>query len=188
MPSINWLALNWIDYVILGIVLVSLLIGLVRGLICEVISLITWIAAFVLAIEFAHPASHHFTFTASPTTKYVIAFAGIFILTLIIGITINALVRHLWHKTGVPVLDRILGMLLGIARGVVIIAFILLFVDASPLKAEPVVKASQFIPLFNPVIKWLKNVLPEKVLHISEWPKDKEKDNLNQQNNNNGVP
>ena len=185
MPSINWLALNWIDYTIIGVILVSLLIGLVRGLICEVISLITWIAAFVLAIEFAHPASAHLTFDASVTTKYVIAFAGIFILTLVIGISINALVRHLWHKTGVPVLDRLFGLLLGVARGVVIVAFILLFVDASPLKTEPVVKASQLIPLFNPVIKWLKGVLPEKVLHISEWTKDKDKSN---QNNNNGAP
>lgn len=183
MPSINWMALNWIDYTIFGIILLSLLIGVVRGLICEVISLITWIAAFVLAIEFANPASAHLTFAASATTKYIIAFAGIFIITLVIGISINALVRHLWHKTGVPVLDRLLGLLLGIARGIVIVAFILLFVDASPLKTEPVVKESQFIPLFNPVVKWLKGVLPEKVLHITEWDKEKAKSNQNNNGN-----
>lgn len=171
MSSINWLGFNWIDYTIVGIILVSLLIGVVRGFVCEVISLITWVAAFILAFKFAAPAAAHITFTDSATTKYIVAFAGIFILILVIGITINALVRHLWHRTGVPAMDRILGLLLGIARGILIIAFILLFVRSSPLKDESTVKTSQLIPPFNPVVKWLQNILPEKIVHISEWTK-----------------
>ncbi len=173
MASIDWLNFNWIDYTIIAIILISLLIGIVRGFVCEVISLITWIAAFYLAFKFADPLARHITFVDSSTAKYSIAFGGIFLLTLIIGITLNELVSHLWHRTGVPAADRILGLLLGIVRGVAIIAFILLWVGSSPLKDEPVVKASQLIPVFNPVVNWLRQILPEKVVHISDWTKKK---------------
>ena len=114
-----------------------------RGFVCEVISLVSWVAAFVLAFKFSAPFATHFTFAESPTTRYVIAFIGILIITLIIGITINALVRHLWHRTGVPPMDRTLGSLLGIARGILIVAFMLLLVKSSPLKDEAKVKESQ---------------------------------------------
>lgn len=179
MGSINWFALNWIDYAIIAIVLISLIIGLVRGFVCEVISLITWVAAFFLAFKFSAPVAAHLKFISSEMTSYIVAFAGIFILTLIVGITINASIRHLWHRTGVPVTDRFLGLLLGITRGVLIIAFILLFVKSSPLKDEPVVKAAQLIPPFNPVVNWLQSILPEKLVHVSDWNK------TNKQNGNN---
>jgi len=169
MTVIHWANLNWIDYTILAIVLLSLLIGIVRGFVCEVISLITWIVAFILAFEYAAPVAAHFTFIKSPAGGYVLAFAGIFIIVLIIGISINVLVRQMWQRTGVPAMDRLLGLLLGIVRGVLIIAFILLFVKASPLNQEETVKNSQLIPLFNPIVTWLQKVLPEKIVHISEW-------------------
>lgn len=165
----HWLNLNWIDYVIIAVVLVSLFIGLVRGFVCEVISLVSWVAAFVLAFKFSAPFAAHLTFAESPTTRYVIAFIGILIITLIIGITINALVRHLWHRTGVPPMDRTLGSLLGIARGILIVAFVLLLVRSSPLKDEAKVKESQLIPLVNPVVNWLQGLLPEKITNVSEW-------------------
>lgn len=173
MSSIHWLHLNWIDYSIIALILISVLIGLVRGFVCEVISLITWIAAFVLAFKFSAKLAAHLTFTHSATTSYVLAFAGIVIVTLVIGITINVLVQHAWRRTGVPVMDRVLGFLLGIARGVFIIAFVLLLLKVSPLQNDPTVKSAQLIPLFNPVVKWLNEILPEKVTHIAAWPNNK---------------
>lgn len=188
MGSINWLAFNWIDYTIIAIIFISLIVGVVRGFVCEVISLIAWIAAFYLAFKFSAPLAAHLKFINSEMTSYIVAFAGIFILTLIVGITINASIRHLWHRTGVPAIDRSLGLLLGIARGVLIIAFILLFVKSSPLKEEPTVKAAQLIPPFNPVVNWLESILPEKIAHVSEWTKsDKTTDQKNANTNNKNV-
>jgi membrane protein required for colicin V production len=174
MKSINWLALNWIDYSIIGILLLSLLIGAIRGFLSEVISLATWIAAFVLAIKYAGLLAPHIHLTQSAGVNYVIAFASIFIVTLIIGITINVIIRHMWSRNGLPPLDSIMGLLLGIVRGIFIVAFILLLLSNSPLKNEEVVKHSQFIPVFNPIVKWLKQLLPEKVWNIQEWNKKKE--------------
>jgi membrane protein required for colicin V production len=171
--SIDWLNFNWIDYSIIAIILVSLLVGVIRGFVCEVISLITWIAALLLAFKFAAPLATHLTFIKSPMGAYIAAFAGIFLVILIIGITLNVLIRQLWRRTGVPVADRLLGLLLGIARGILIIALILLWVKGSPLKEEPVVKESQLIPPFKPVVDWLQNILPETIVHISGWTQEK---------------
>ncbi len=170
MNTIQWLHLNGVDYTILAILFISFLIGIFRGFVCELISLITWVGAFLIAFKFANPAANYLIHIIdSLTVRYVIAFTLIFVVILIIGISINLLIRHLWYRTGVPIIDRILGMLFGIARGILIVAFILLFVRASALQDEPVVKHSQLIPVFVPVINWFHQVLPEKIVHISEW-------------------
>jgi membrane protein required for colicin V production len=174
MKSINWLALNWIDYTIIGIILLSMLIGAVRGFLSEIISLATWVAAFVLAFKYSPALAVYVNFTQSAGANYTIAYAIIFIVTLIVGITFNVIVRHLWSRHGLPPLDSILGLLLGIVRGIVIIAFVLLLLGASPLKEEERVKHSQLIPLFNPVENWLKKYLPEKVWNVTDWNKKKE--------------
>ncbi len=173
LKAINWLALNWIDYTILAIILLSLLIGVVRGFISEIISLVTWVAAFYLAFRYSKILAEHLTFIHSASGSYAAAFAIIFILTLIVGISLNACVRHLWLRTGVPGVDRFLGLLLGIVRGIFIVAFIILFIRSSPLKDESKVKEAQFIPLFNPIVSWLQSILPEKVVNVSEWSKTK---------------
>ena len=54
MHNIHWLSLNWIDYLIIAVILISILIGLIRGFICELISLITWVAALLLAYKYVN--------------------------------------------------------------------------------------------------------------------------------------
>ncbi len=169
--STHWYSFNWIDYLIIGVVLLSLLIGVIRGFICELISLITWIVALLLAFKFAHPLANHLSsWIDSATARYFVAFAIIFIVILIIGITINVLIRTMvWHRTGVPFTDRLLGLVFGFARGILIIALVLLFVQVSVLKNEPEVKESQLIPQFKGLVGWLRRVLPEKIVNISYW-------------------
>lgn len=181
MKSIDWLALNWIDYSIIGLILLSLLIGAVRGFLSEIISLATWIAAFVLAFKYADLLAPHMHLTQSPGVNYSIAFATIFIVTLIVGITLNVLIRHLWSRNGLPPIDSILGLLLGVARGIIIVAFILLLLGTSPLKDEEAVKNSQFIPVFNPVTNELKRYIPENLWNITKWNKKKETNPSNPQ-------
>lgn len=168
MTSIYWAHLNWIDYTIIGVLLVSLLVGVIRGFVAEVISLTTWVVAFLVSYYFAGPLAQYLTFADSLTVRYGLAFAAIFILILVIGITINVLVRGMFRRIGVPVTDRLLGLAFGIARGIFIVAIVLLFIRTSPLQNEPKVKQSQLIPPFKGVVDWLQNVLPEKITHIKK--------------------
>jgi membrane protein required for colicin V production len=169
MSTMHWVNFNWIDYTIIAVVIISLLIGLIRGFVCEIISLIAWIAAFFLAFKYAETVAAHIHFVDSGAAKYIIAFAGIVIVILILGITINSIVEHTWHRAGMPAMDRILGLLLGIIRGVAIVAFVLLLVKNSGLNDDQAVKNSQLIPFFNPVVNWLQKVLPSKVVNVSSW-------------------
>ncbi|MBS0350894.1 MAG: CvpA family protein [Proteobacteria bacterium] len=179
MSSMHWVNFNWVDYTILAVVIISLLIGLIRGFICEIISLIAWIAAFFLAFKYAGAVATHIHFVNANTAKYIIAFVIIAIVVLILGITVNAIVEHLWHRTGVPIMDRSLGLLLGIVRGIVIVAFVLLLVRNSALNNEPVIKNSQLVPFFNPIVNWFQKILPHKLVNISDWTNDHKNDNKN---------
>lgn len=140
------LDLTGVDIVIAIAVCLSAMLGLVRGLVAELFSLVTWIAAVLLAIVFA-PAVAEFLlpYLGSATVRSVVAYAGIFIATLMVGGIIRALTRSLIDTAGLSGLDRILGLVFGSLRGclICIIALIML----RPLAGESDWwSASEFVP------------------------------------------
>ena len=81
------------DIVIGLLLLLSALIGLFRGFVKEVLSLIIWIAAFVVALLFAQQVSDLLTGRIDNTSvRLILAFAAIFITALVAG----ALVQWVW--------------------------------------------------------------------------------------------
>ena len=109
------------DIVILGIVLLSALIGLVRGLFKEVLSLVTWVAAIVLAMLFAGDAATYLAaWVSDETIRLAAAFGGIFLGTLIAGGIVQWLIGTLVKTTGLSGTDRLLGFVFGSARGLLV--------------------------------------------------------------------
>jgi len=110
-----------IDYVILGIMAISALIGLVRGFVREVLSLAVWILAIVLSLAFADRIAPDLSrFIALPSMQYVSAFALIFVATLIVGAIVQWLVARLVQSTGLSGTDRLVGVVFGGLRGAVV--------------------------------------------------------------------
>ena len=115
--------MGWFDIAILLVILLSGLISLVRGFVKESISLATWLAAGFIALSYHQILSEILLpYQESPTFSLAAAFAALFVATLIVGAIINFMVSQLVSKTGLSGTDKTLGVVFGIARGVLIIA------------------------------------------------------------------
>jgi membrane protein required for colicin V production len=152
----------WVDYVLLAIVLISALISLARGFVREAFSLAIWVLAFWISWSFFRELQVHFQpWVESPTVRLGAAFALLMTATLIIGGMVNYLIIQLIERTGMSGTDRFIGMIFGMARGVLLNAILILLAGLTTLPQESWWKASQLIPYFQELALWLKSLLPE---------------------------
>lgn len=156
--------MSWFDFVILTVIVISALISLVRGFVKESISLATWLAAGFLALTYYLVlAELLLPYIDSPTLAQAAAFAVLFLATLIVGAIINFMVSQLVSKTGLSGTDKTLGVIFGAARGVLIIAMIVLFAGLTPMPSEPWWQESMLVDHFMRVALWIKDLMPEEV-------------------------
>jgi membrane protein required for colicin V production len=155
---------NWIDCVILGILFISVLIGLMRGLISEVLSLVIWVAAFWVAWTYGPSLAHYFESSVSlPSARVAIGYGLCFIAVLLVGGLIRFLISRLVASTGLGGTDRLFGMLFGLARGVLIVALVVFVVGFTPLANAPMWRESAMMPQFRGAAEWLGQQVPENV-------------------------
>ncbi len=138
--------LDWVDVSILMVTAVSCMFGLWRGFVREVLSLLAWIVALLIARVYSDDFAPMLgSWIASEAMRKVFAFAVLFIATLIVGAMLNHLVAKLIAISGLKLTDRLLGGVFGIARGVVIL-MVFIYFGASFFATEPWWIESRFIP------------------------------------------
>ncbi|WP_339868140.1 CvpA family protein [Pseudohongiella nitratireducens] len=148
--------LNFVDIAILAVIALSSLFGIARGLVKEVLSLLVWIAAIVIAYQYSDSLSPMLgSVTSNATAQYALAFAIIVIAVLIGGSLVNAFMSRLVSFAGLQASDRILGAAFGMARGVVICAIVVYFA-ASVYSQEPWWQESLTLPYIEGVIDWVQ--------------------------------
>jgi membrane protein required for colicin V production len=153
-----------VDYAILGVILVSALISLLRGFVREAFSLGVWLLAFWVSWTFFRAlAAHLAPWIDTPSVRLGVAFAGLMLISLAIGGLVNFLVIQLVERTGLSGTDRLIGMIFGLARGVLVVAVLVLLAGLTPLPGDPWWQSSQLIPYFEELALWLGELLPEDI-------------------------
>lgn len=109
------------DFVVIGIVGLSTLDAFARGFVRVVASLVAWVVAVLAAIHLSTPIGRLLPeFGGSPAGRYIFAFALIVVAVLIVGALVGWLLSRLVRAIGLGFLDRLLGAMVGVARGVLI--------------------------------------------------------------------
>lgn len=164
--------MNWVDYLIIAIAVISAGVGLIRGFVKEVLSLISWAVAIWVAFTFHQQVATLLTdYIASPSIRSFAAFLGLFIITLIVGALINYLISKLVQKTGLSGTDRTLGFVFGLLRSAAIVVLLILLGRTTVMPADPWWQESALLAHFEPYAKWAHNFLPDNIAtHISFEP------------------
>ena len=144
-----------IDYIIIGIIVFSIIVSLLRGFVREVMSLASWIVAFFIASHFYVYLAGLLTSIESLYIRNGVAIAILFIASLIVGAIVNYVLGQLVDRTGLSGTDRVLGACFGLLRGVLIVAAILFFLDTFTASNQTDWwKESKLIPHFRFVVDW----------------------------------
>ena len=145
--------MNWIDFVILGVIGFSAMISVVRGFVKEALSLVIWFGAFFIASQYYEKLAVYFSKIEDDMFRKGAAIAALFVATLIVGAVVNYVIAQLVQKTGLSGTDRVLGVVFGTLRGVLIVAACLFFVDAfTTLPNSGWWEKSVLIPEFSRII------------------------------------
>jgi membrane protein required for colicin V production len=154
----------WVDYVIIGIIALSAVIGLARGLIREVLALGVWIAALLVAWFFYRPVAEQLTpWLQTPSLRMGAAVVLIVVGVLVVGAIIGWVLSMLVDKTGLTGTDRLLGMVFGAGRGAVVVALLVFLASLTPVVEDPWWSQSDLLPKFQLLADAMLDLIPPEV-------------------------
>jgi membrane protein required for colicin V production len=129
--------MTWVDYAVLTIIGVSVLLSIIHGLVREVLALVAWIAAFVVAQMYATDVAVWLP-AAIPSEElrllaaFVILFLAVLLLMTLIAIAVSGLIR----RAGLGLADRALGAVFGVVRGMAIVIVVVLLAGLTTLPRQ----------------------------------------------------
>ncbi len=114
--------MTWLDYAVLGVFAVSILVGVLRGLVREVVSILGWVIAFLAANLLAGPLGPSMpSAIPTPELRVAAAFVAIFLLALVAASALGFILSKAIGAVGLGGVDRALGLIFGAARGVLVV-------------------------------------------------------------------
>ncbi|MDK2126192.1 CvpA family protein [Parachitinimonas caeni] len=156
------------DYLVLSILGISVLISVLKGGVSEIISLAAWVLAFWLARTFTADVAAQLP-PDIPTAElrllaaFLAIFLGVWFISAIIRITISQLIK----AADLAAIDRVIGAMFGVLRGLLLITVLVLLAGLTPLPKNPVWRNAMFSAPFEAVaqslIPWLPDALAKRI-------------------------
>jgi len=152
------------DWIAVAVLLFSLLVGVLRGLVFELMSLAGWVAAFFVAQWFAEPVGAWLPFgdSAAPW-RYAAGFVLVFIGVAFVCGLVASLLRRMVVAAGLRPVDRTLGAAFGIARGVIALLAVAVVVNVMAWRQGALWQESGAAKILDAALQGLKPALPEKL-------------------------
>lgn len=153
-----------VDPLLLLVLFVSMVLGVWRGLVFEVLSVAGWVAAFFLAQWYADAAASHLPLgdTVEPL-RYVAGFVVVFVAVAFVAAFLAWLVKQGIEKVGLRPVDRTLGGVFGLLRGGVILLALALVINMTPIKDEEAWRHSVGGIWLNHGLHSLKGMMPDGI-------------------------
>jgi membrane protein required for colicin V production len=151
------------DFGVLGILVVSIAISLLRGLAREMISLGVWVGGFILATFFGSYVAGYMPESLQPLWSALIGFLIIFGVVLIVGWIAGMALSSAVRASGLAPADRALGSLFGLVRGLLIVLVFVLLAGLTPLPRERFWRDAFLSGPFETVALALKPHLPARL-------------------------
>ena len=159
--------MNWIDYLLIALVVFSCVAGVMRGLLREVIALVTWVAAVLIAWHYAAVLEPHLGGAlANEGVRVWAARTIIFLGVVLIGTGIGAIVSHLVRLSLFSGTDRFFGGIFGFLRGLVMIGLFVMLCHALRLNGEPWWRGSTLMPYGERAANVLRGMVGERKMLI----------------------
>ena len=158
--------MNLADGIILFIIAASALISVRRGFTREAFSLLTWVAAFIVARLFS-PALEVLLADSieTPSLRLAVAFGLLFTVTLIVGALINHLLGELIRVTGLSGTDRLLGMVFGALRGALVVV-VLVALGRHLFSEDAWWRESLLVPHFAMLEDWTRRLAGDLIAYL----------------------
>jgi membrane protein required for colicin V production len=152
----------WIDLVLLAIVALSALVGWVRGLITEVVSILAWVVASITSLLVSPQLAEYLaTWISQPALAYGLSFLVIFVVVLMVASLLKVLVKQLVHKTLLKLPDRVFGLAFGSFRGLMLLVILVMLGSLSPLSQTQNWQQSVLVPQVLSMVDWAQSYLPQ---------------------------
>lgn len=163
------LLLSWTDLAMVGVLLISVVVGALRGFVFEILSLAGWLIAYLAAPWLAPVLRSAVPPLQGGGEAYEIgALVAAFVLVLILVAVLARLLRTLLHATPLQAVDRVLGCGFGLLRGVLLCLLAAVLIGLSPLRRHPAWEQSQARPLLHAVLAVLQPLLPASFHQLLE--------------------
>jgi membrane protein required for colicin V production len=152
------------DYAVLGVTLLSVAISIWRGLVREVMSLLSWLGALWVAARFSVGFSDWMPAAiANPSARYGAAFALLFLGTVIALELVGVLLARLLRAVGLGFVDRALGAVFGVARGALLAWILTLLGGLTALPQQDWWRESLMAPPLQAAVLAARPLLPLEI-------------------------